>query len=357
MDRAIVIGGGIAGVAAAAELAPHVAVTLLEAEDSIGYHASARSAAMFLEAYGNATVRSLNHASSPLHRSAEVLSPRGFLLLASETERAAFEADCAEMEAAPIDVREALAAVPILNADHVAYVARLGNVFDIDTDRLLQGYAKAARGAGARIVTRAPAEAIEASGGVWRVTAGDRVHEAEILVNAAGAWADRIAALAGATPIGLTPNRRSMARLPAPGGHDTSRWPMLLGAAESWYAKPDAGAWLVSPADEDPTEPHDAWADDMVIAEGIARYQPFVTEEVTRVETTWAGLRTFAPDRTPVIGEDPERPGFWWLAGQGGYGFQIAPAAAELLADLVTGKQPRIGVKTATELSPSRFRP
>ena len=169
-------------------------------------------------------------------------------------------------------------------------------------------------------------------------------------MNAAGAWADEIAGLAGLGPLGLTPYRRSMARLPAPDGHDLRDWPLLLAAGEAWYAKPDAGAWIVSPGDADPTHPHDAWADDMVIAEGLARYQAFVKPEVTRVLATWAGLRTFAPDRTPVIGPDPRAPTFFWLAGQGGYGFQTAPAAA-----LLTGSDPDLDGKWVARLDPARL--
>jgi D-arginine dehydrogenase len=184
--------------------------------------------------------------------------------------------------------------------------------------------------------------AISRDGHPWRITTiGGETHEARVLVNAAGAWADVVATRAGVAPLGLTPLRRSVARMPAPGGHDPGGWPMLMGAGESWYAKADAGAWIVSPAEEHPVpEPHDAWPDDMVLAEGIARYQPFVTEEVTRVTSSWAGLRTFAPDRCLVLGPDPDRADFIWVAGQGGYGFQTAPAASRLVADLVAGRDP-----------------
>jgi glycine/D-amino acid oxidase-like deaminating enzyme len=148
-----------------------------------------------------------------------------------------------------------------------------------------------------------------------------------------------------------------MARLPAPGGHDVSGWPMLIGVGETWYAKPDAGAWLISPAEEDAIDaPHDAWPDDMVLAEGIARYQPFVTEEVTRVTSSWAGLRTFAPDRCLVIGPEPGRHDFLWCAGQGGYGFQTAPAASQLLAELVASRTPTLGPELVAALGPARLR-
>jgi glycine/D-amino acid oxidase-like deaminating enzyme len=198
--------------------------------------------------------------------------------------------------------------------------------------------------------------AIARTDGGWAVTAGETVIEARTLINAAGAWADRIAGLAGVAPIGIVPNRRSMARLPAPGGHDVRTWPMIMAVGERWYAKPDAGKLLVSPGEEHRMEPQDAWPDDMVLAEGLARYEEMVTEPVTRVETSWAGLRSFAPDRTLVLGPDPDHPGFVWCAGQGGYGFQTAPAASQLLADLVTGAAPALDPATVSALRPERLR-
>jgi glycine/D-amino acid oxidase-like deaminating enzyme len=161
--------------------------------------------------------------------------------------------------------------------------------------------------------------------------------------------------MAGVEPFGFAPLRRSMARIPAPGGHDISRWPMIFGAGEAWYCKPDAGALIVSPAEEHLTTPHDAFADDMVLAEGLARYEEMVTEPVTRLLANWAGLRTFAPDRVPVIGFDTKTPGFFWLAGQGGYGFQSAPAASQLAADLLTEQPSTLDPACVAALAPARF--
>jgi D-arginine dehydrogenase len=146
-----------------------------------------------------------------------------------------------------------------------------------------------------------------------------------------------------------------MARIPAPGGHDVSGWPMMFGCGETWYAKPDAGALIVSPAEEHPMAPHDAWADDMVLAEGLARYEEMVTEPVTRMLSNWAGLRTFSPDRVLVIGRDPREPAFFWLAGQGGYGFQSSPAASQLAADLLLERAPAAPKDLIAALSPARF--
>ncbi len=352
MSRIAIVGGGIAGVSAAAALAAEGhEVTVFEAEDQLGYHASGRSAAMFEENYGNATVRVLNRATGPVLREMDVLSPRG-ILLAARGDKAAFEADCAAMRMRPISLGEARARVPILSGE-VTFAAIHEGAMDIDTDALLQGFARKARQRGARFETGSRVETVRPGEGlrVGGVEVG-----ADLVVNAAGAWADEIAAMAGVSPVGLQPFRRSMARLPAPGGQDVRGWPMLMGVGESWYAKPDAGGWIVSPAEEDPVPPMDAWAEDMILAEGIARYEAHVSEPVTRVETSWAGLRTFAPDRSLVIGQEAGIPGFFWLAGQGGYGFQTSAAAATHLAALVAGRTSPLGEAVTLELSPARFR-
>jgi len=354
MRRVLVIGGGMAGASAAAKLAHDFDVTLLEAEPALGYHASGRSAAMFDEHYGTATTCALNRASRAEHEARGVLSPRGLMIVAKDSDAAQFEADLISMGMEECSVAEAFARVPILNPD-ITRAAFFEDAHDIDTDKLLQGYARDAKAQGAQILTSQKVTGIGKSA-IWTVTTSSDTFEADILVNAAGAWADQIAAMAGVSPVGLQPNRRSMARLPAPDGCDVSRWPMLFGPGETWYAKPDAGGWIVSPADEDPSEPMDAWADDMVLAEGLDRYQQYVTSPVTRVETSWAGLRTFSPDRSLVIGQDPDTDGFFWCAGQGGYGIQSSPAASDCLADLVAGRKPKLDENTVQALSPSRFR-
>ena len=351
----LIIGGGVAGVSAAARLAPLGSVLLLEAEEHLAYHASGRSAALFEESYGRPATIALNRASRAFHEAAGVLSPRGLMAVGQAHEREAFEADRAAMGLREIGPDEARAMVPILNPQTLAFAAHSDAAQDIDTDRLIQGFAREARAAGGEIRTSARVERIGREGTGWTVAAGRESFAARLLVNAAGAWADRVAAMAGIAPLGLTPLRRSMARLAAPGGHDTRAWPMLFGPGETWYAKPDAGALLVSPAEEDAAEPHDAWADDMVLAEGLARYEEIVTEPVTSPIATWAGLRTFAPDRTLVIGFAPDAPGFFWLAGQGGYGMQTSPAAARLAADLIAGRPSELDPATVAALSPSRF--
>lgn len=358
MSRALIIGGGVAGISAAARLAPHLEVTLLEAEDNLAYHASGRSAAMFLLNYGNATIKALNAASADHHHNADggVLSPRGMMMVAGPDHADAFRADSADLGLDEITMDEASRLWPILNRATQAHASYREDAHDLDTDLLIQNFARTARLHGARIMTGSRASRIERLGTGWRVTTeGGHIHEGDLLVNAAGAWADTVARMAGLNPLNIQPYRRSMARIAMPQDMSPASWPFVDGVGESWYCKPDAGALIVSPADEDPVPPQDAWADDMVLAEGLARYQEAVTEPVTRMLANWAGLRSFAPDRALVIGPDPEETTFFWCAGQGGYGFQTAPAASQLLADLTLGATPGLDAVNVRALSPARF--
>ena len=352
----IIIGGGIAGVSAGARLAALGRVTLLEGESALGYHASGRSAALFEQYYGKPAVRTLSAASRDYHMDAHggVLSARGLMLIAGPDREEAFEDEYRDMNLDLISFDEARTKMPILKPGAVTRTAWRADVWDIDTDRLIQNFAREIRANG-QVVTGAKVTAVTRTAKGWQVRVGDALHEAPQLVNAAGAWVDEVARMAGIRPLGFTPLRRSMARLPAPGGLDVSRWPMVFASGDAWYAKPDAGALLVSPSEEHPTEPHDAWADDMVLAEGLARYEEMVTEPVTRLISNWAGLRTFAPDRNLVIGPDLRDPAFLWFAGQGGYGFQTAPAASALLADLVAGRSSALTPEILQQITPARL--
>lgn len=350
----LIIGGGIAGLSAGARLSEHGSVTVLEAEDALGYHASGRSAALFEEGYGPPSVVALNKASAEFFFSKDYLTPRGLMLLAKGDQADQFRKDLSELGMAEISVDEALSRIPVLNPETVAYAALSEGAYDIDTDRVLQDFARTIRANAGSVLTRQKVARIRKDGH-WLVEAAE-AFQARTIVNAAGAWADKVAMMAGIAPIGITPRRRSMARLPAPGGHDLKNWPMMLGAGETWYAKPDAGKLLVSPSEADPVEPHDAYADDMVLAEGLARYEEMVTSPVTRVETNWAGLRSFAPDGTLVLGPDPSDASFVWSAGQGGYGFQTAPAASRLVADLALGSARQLDAAMVSALSVARLR-
>lgn len=352
----VIVGGGIAGLSAGARLSALGRVLLLEGEAALGFHSSGRSAALFEEDYGAPATVACAQASGPELARLGVLSPRGFLLVGQADERAAFDADAEALRMTPITPDAARALVPILNPARLALAAYTESAQDIDTDRLMQHYAREIRAAGGEIRLNAPVTAIRRTAEGWRLTAGGTEVHGRTLVNAAGAWADRLAALAGLPRVGLVPMRRSMAQIPAPEGLDCAGWPMVIGAGETWYAKPQAGKLLVSPADEDPVEPHDAWADDMVLAEGLARFEEMVTMSVTRVETSWAGLRTFASDRTLVLGPDPRDPGFAWCAGQGGQGFLSAPGSAAVLAEMLGGPASGQPASVVRALSVARFR-
>jgi D-arginine dehydrogenase len=352
----LIVGGGIAGVSAAARLSMLGSVILLEAEGALAHHASGRSAAMYEPRYGASAVVGLSMASGDAFRALPgVLSPRGLMLVAKAEAQDAFEHDLDAMAFDRISIAEALGFVPILNPEVVTMAGYATHAEDIDTDLLLQGFAREAKAQGAQILTKARVTAISSDAAGWRVESAAGTFGARMVVNAAGAWVDQVAVMAGVRPLGFTPYRRSMARIPAPGGQDVSLWPMIFGPGEDWYAKPDAGALIVSPAEEHLMEPHDAWADDMVLAEGLARYEEMVTEPVTRLLSSWAGLRTFSPDRVLVIGRDVREPSFFWLAGQGGYGFQTCPAASQLAADLIGGRAPVLEPGLVAALSPARF--
>ncbi len=352
----LVIGGGIAGTSVAARLSEFGQVVVLERESALAYHASGRSAAMFEESYGLASTIALNEASRDYHFNANggVVSPRGLMLVGTEDNTAEFYADLQSMRMDEVTPAEARAMVPILN-ESVTRVGYHAEAWDLDTERLVQNFARDVRNNGGSVRTNAQVTQIDRTKTGWDVTAGGDVMQARTIVNAAGAWVDVIAAMAGVAPLNVTPLRRSMARIPAPGGHDVSGWPMMFGPGENWYAKADAGALIVSPADEDVMAPMDAWADDMVLAEGLARYEAHVSEPVTRMLSNWAGLRTFAPDRNLALGPDVADRSFVWMAGQGGYGFQTAPAASQLVADLVAGRVPAIAPDMVAKLDVSRF--
>lgn len=358
----LIIGGGIAGVGAAARLAPEASVTILEMEDALGRHSTGRSAAVFIRNYGNQTLRALNAASEPVLENPNgisddsLLSPRGEMLIAAEEELDAFDAylkGADGMETLTAD--QAVDLFPLLRKDRIAAAAIERDARDIDVDRFLQGAARLAKNHGMLLVLEAPALRITRETANWRVETPKGTFEAPILINAAGAWADEIAGLAGAKRVGLVALRRSAAIIPPPDGMDVTGWPLVASASESWYVKPDAGKFLVSPADEDPVDPHDVWADDMVLAEGLYRFEQAVTMPVTRMERNWAGLRTFAPDRTPVVGFAQDADGFFWLAGQGGYGVQTAPALSQLTADLCFGRRSELTGDVVQALNPARL--
>ncbi|MBX3576303.1 MAG: FAD-binding oxidoreductase [Rhizobiaceae bacterium] len=360
----VIVGAGMAGVGLAADLSRDHAVVLLEMESRPGYHSTGRSAAIFIQNYGNASIRALNRVSAAWYADPDpalfptpLLSPRGCLFVADAKGLAKHRALMAEDEGLDeISPEEAVGLVPVLKRAPILAACYERTSSDIDVAALHQGWLKKAKASGATLLTDARVDGAARTGGTWQIATNGGTVEAPVLVNAAGAWADRVAAACGVAQVGLQPYRRSMAVLPSP--DDASRrWPLFGDAADAWYCKPDGGKLLVSPSEEDPVEPHDAFADDMVLAEGLDRFQQAVTFPVTRVERSWAGLRSFAPDRTPVAGFDPSAEGFFWLAGQGGYGIQTAPGLSLLAGSLIRRTPPPRGLEpVVAALSPDRFR-
>lgn len=366
----VIIGAGIAGASAAADLAGDRRVLVLERESFPGMHSTGRSAALFSEIYGSAPIRALSRASrdflyDPPAGFAEgpTVRPRGALHIASAGQLAALEAFAGLPDVAPavrrLDAQGCREACPILREDYVvAGVLETGSA-DLDVDALHQGWLRQLRAAGGRVAVDAEVTGLSRTAGGWRVETPGLTVEAPVVINAAGAWADRIAALAGAAPIGLQPMRRTALIVDAPEGADPQGWAMVIDIDEEFYFRPDAGALLLSPGDETPSEPCDAQPEELDIAIAVDRVQNATTLQVRRVRRSWAGLRSFVADRTPVVGFAADAPGFFWLAGQGGYGIQTAPAMGRLAGSLVRGEGvPQAladhGV-TAADLAPERL--
>lgn len=352
-----IVGAGIAGASLAAGLAPHGRVLLLEAEDRPGYHSTGRSAAFWTESYGGPMVQPLTTASGPfLHRHG-FLQPRGALTLARASELAELEMFAAEFRALGVRVddldRAALdQRLPGLKAEWVRGAFE-PDCCDIDVAGLHQHWLAAARQGGAELWTRARLERAGQAAGGWTLTLADgRTAQAAILVNAAGAWADPVAECAGVRPLGVQPYRRTVAQLRLADGPPADL-PLVLGIDGSFYFKPEAGRLWLSPHDETPSPPCDAAPEELDVAIAIDRFEAVVDWPITRIEHRWAGLRSFAPDRLPVYGFDPERAGFFWFAGQGGFGIQTAPAAADLAVGLLLG-QPD-GTVDPAPYAPRRF--
>lgn len=363
----LVIGAGIAGASAAASLSEHGSVAVLETERAAGYHATGRSAALYAALYGNATVRALTRASLGFFqqpRELPLTRARDTLFLVStgqEAEAAAFAADADVREhTRRISADEVVARVPILQCARVVGALLDPGSADIDVDLVHQGFLRQARARGARLHLAAPLRALEREGRHWLAHTPQGDFRAATVVNAAGAWADEVAALAGITPLGLQPLRRTVVLVDVPQGLDADRWPAVIAVDESLYFKPDAGLLLVSAADETPSPPCDAQPEELDVAIAIDRFETLTGCGVRRVRHRWAGLRVFSPDRTPVVGFEPAAPGFFWCAGQGGYGIQTSPALGRATAALATAHglpQDLVdqGVQ-AGHLSPARLR-
>ena len=345
----IVIGGGIAGISAASELAEEGSVTVLEMETQIGYHASGRSAAYFAAGYGNRTVREITAPCETFLRNppdgfadVPLFRPRDCMYFGREDQASklsAMQEDNPRLEF--MDAQAVRERVPILSPDYLYGAMRDPKGGDLDVDALLQAFQRRFRRRGGTLLTDCGVTALEREGSAWTVTCGAERFQAAVVINAAGGWVERIATLAGLAPLGIDPLRRTALTIDPPGGCDIRDWPEMMDADEDFYFKPDAGQILISPADETPIAPGDVQPEDIDVATGVYRFEQATGLDIRRVNHSWAGLRTFAPDRVFVAGFDPRTKGFFWLAGQGGYGVASSPALAVLTRYLVTGASPR----------------
>jgi D-arginine dehydrogenase len=368
-----IVGAGIAGVSAAFHLAPKAKVVILEREHVAAYHTTGRSAALHSETYGSAEIRAITVASGRFYRNPPqgfadhpLLTPRGALIAGRAEQKAAMQKAAADYARLVPSVRwlepaEVLKLQPLLRPE----AAGGGAIFepeadDMDVAAIHGGFLKGARAAGAILRLNAEVTALDRRDGRWKIWLRDGEEiGATTLIDAAGAWADVLGGLAGCQPVGLVPKRRTAFTFDSPPGVDISKLPMVIDFDETWYIKPEVGQFLASPADETPSEPCDAQPEEMDVAIAVDRIETGTTLQIRRIKNKWAGLRSFVADKNLVAGYDPRVEGFFWLAGQGGYGIQTGYAAGQLAASLALGKGlPKdvadLGV-TEAALSPGRF--
>jgi D-arginine dehydrogenase len=359
-----VIGAGMAGATAAAFLSVDKRVALIEAEEVAGYHTTGRSAAIWIQNYGPPDVRELTRLSRSFYEAPpagftdiQLIRRRPVLLLATDAQMPDLENALAAghgIRRASVD--EAHTLVPALRPGYLAGAAMEEDAFDMDVAAIHQGFLRMLRSHGGTLGLRSRAGRIERRSGVWEIeTASGDVFRAPLVVDAAGAWGDDVATIAGVAALGLQPCRRTAA-IVDPSPFDVSNWPMICDVNEGWYARPEARTRLmVSPADATPTHPHDVQPEEIDVAIGIDRMQQALDIPVRRIEHSWAGLRTFTPDGSLAFGWDPRVEGFFWCVGQGGYGIQTAPAAGRLVADLVLGRDPGKAGALTEAITPARF--
>ncbi len=378
----LIVGGGMAGASAAYELAAHGSVIVLERESQPGYHSTGRSAALYTQTYGHPVVRALTVASWDFYTNPPdgfsehpLLTPRGVLLIGRADQTAALDRDFTEgrrltPSVERLDRARTLARAPFLKDDYVDGAVWEPDAMDMDVHAIHTGYLRGLKARGGRLVTDAGVTALERRDGLWVATTPAGSFAAPVLVNAAGAWADVVAGLAGVRPIGLVPKRRTAITFdpvfadPAFSGPADAAgiagWPMVIDVDEQFYMKPESGRLMLSPADETPVEPCDVQPEELDIAIAVDRMEQAVQFSVRRIAHRWAGLRSFVADKVMVVGYDDSAEGFFWLAGQGGYGIQTAPAMGRTAAALATGgslpaEVAALGVR-AEDLAPSRLR-
>ncbi len=367
----IIVGGGMAGASAAFFLADKHSVLLLEAEDQCGYHTTGRSAAVFEENYGTKAIREITRASRDFYErppegfvDVPLLHQRGWIFVANQEQLHLLDSVAEELEDAGLPPERH---GPEFYERHIS-IAKPGYAAgclwnpvssDIDVDALHQAFLRGLKSKGGKVVTRSRVDSLRREAGLWHVGAGEQSFSGSVLINAAGAWADELGQLAGCKSIGLVPKRRTAMLLKPPQDLDVMSWPAVVDAEESFYFKPQSGLLLASMADATPSPACDAQPEEIDVATTIYRVQQAIELPESRPVKTWAGLRSFVDDGTPVVGYDPEVEGFFWLAGQGGYGIQTAPMMGQLVAELVDGNElPTKVVEeglNAGDLSPQRL--
>ena len=349
----LIIGAGIAGASVAFELAPHGRVIVLEREAVPGHHSTGRSAAVLTQNYGNSIIRRLTLATRPFlehppdgFTEYPLTAPRQMLWIAREDQKAGLEATLGEAQRLVPTIRavtpiEAYALCSALRNDYVAYAILEPHALDLDVHAIHQGFLRGLRNRGGTVVTNAEVVRFRQTDASWEVQTPDQQYVAAVVVNAAGAWCDVIGQLAGARPVGLVPKRRTAFTCNGPAGippEELAAWPVIIDSDEDFYFKPESGGILASPADETPMDPCDVFPDDYDVAVAIDRIHKATTLSIAHINRRWAGLRSFVPDKTPVVGMDSERAGFFWLAGQGGYGIQTSSAMGRTAASLIVNQ-------------------
>lgn len=346
-----IIGAGIAGVSVAARLADGASVLLLEMETQPGYHTTGRSAAMFAPVYGPSQIRALTRASTEFFTTppagfadAPLLSRRDVVMIARKEQTASLDAFMDELGGedgiSRIDGETVQKLLPVLRAGYAVGGVLDSSGSDIDVNALHQGFLGQFKKLGGTVQTSAEVTGLQRDAGVWTISTASDTYTAATVINTAGAWADQLGRLAGAERIGLVPKRRTAMLIQAPDGLALETHPLAVDIDEDFYMKPDAGRLLISPANEDPMDPCDAQPDEFDIAYCIDRIETAFDLQVRRIENRWAGLRSFVADKVPVVGFSNQVDGFFWLAGQGGYGIQTSPALSRLAAALARGDAP-----------------